>query len=451
MKYLKIAAVGLLVLLVVAFIVLWIGVDATGLGNTALSQLGIEGGMDASIEGAQFSLRHGLSLQGLEAAASTESGDMEAYIESLDVEVRWMPLLRGEVEILSLTLQSPRLSVMLLEEALQATAETPVEPEPAEPTSAVALRIDVVELQDAEIVVTVEGRPDALLTVEQLDVRLEDVTLDPTVMPPLLGVTGSGDATIGAAVVGSLQVDHATGRASLAAGRLEMTDVVATAPAGNLSVPRLMVDMTTAPTTLEMEMAADSIDLGVLAGYPEAQPLGDAALTATLSGSTGGALTGGGVFQLEPGGLPQSPSLTALDALLGTSLSSAVYEQATIHANPVPGGIRIEPFELLSSAVRLRGDGTLMEGQTLDMSMSVGIPRAAASAVNFTDTVLDVLTDEDGWVNFPVRVAGTVLEPSYGVDMDAVKALAAARARRSLMDEGGRRLGRILGGVCCGG
>jgi hypothetical protein len=319
------------------------------------------------------------------------------------------------------------------------------------PADVAPVRIASLELRDAVLGVNVEGQPKTVVLLEQLDAQLRDVSLNPASVPLVLGTTGSGVVTIGAAVVGSLRIDHATGRASLANGRIEMSEIVATAPAGNLEVPRLSVDMTAVPSTFEAEMHADSVDLGLLAGYPDVQPFGDTALTATLSGSTGGELTGDGTLRLAAGGMPQSESLSSLDSLLGTSLTSARYEEAIIEATPIPGGIRIQPFELFSPAVRLRGLGTLTGGQNLDLRLSVGVPRSAVKSISFSGLVLDGLTDAEGWVNFPVHVGGTVLEPSYEVDTAAMKSNAASRARRSALEEAQRRIGRVIGGsICCG-
>ncbi len=79
----------------------------------------------------------------------------------------------------------------------------------------------------------------------------------------------------------------------------------------------------------------------------------------------------------------------------------------------------------------------------------MGVPRATASTASFAGVMLDGLTDTEGWVNFPVIVSGTALEPNYAVDKDAVRRLAEDRARQSVEDEASRQIGRAIGRICC--
>jgi len=80
----------------------------------------------------------------------------------------------------------------------------------------------------------------------------------------------------------------------------------------------------------------------------------------------------------------------------------------------------------------------------------MALPRASLGTTSYTAVALDAITDSDGWTVFPVRVGGTVFEPAYAVDTEALRGQVEASGRRALENEARNRIGRALGGICCG-
>jgi hypothetical protein len=110
--------------------------------------------------------------------------------------------------------------------------------------------------------------------------------------------------------------------------------------------------------------------------------------------------------------------------------------------------ITVEPFDLVSEEVELGIDGLIGLDGPLDLTMRVRAPRDQIDLGEEAETVLDALTNDEGWVEVPFRVTGTFELPSVVPAWDdlgetAVDAAIDA-AKKKLEEEGLAGAARLL-------
>src|SRR5262245_46887598 len=103
-------AAGALALLALAAVFL-IEFDAPVLGQAALSRVGAALGPRATARAFRFRLSRGLALEGLEASSEYSGGRWSLAADTLVLDHRLWPLLRGRVEIERIVLKNPRLEL----------------------------------------------------------------------------------------------------------------------------------------------------------------------------------------------------------------------------------------------------------------------------------------------------------------------------------------------------
>jgi hypothetical protein len=92
--------------------------------------------------------------------------------------------------------------------------------------------------------------------------------------------------------------------------------------------------------------------------------------------------------------------------------------------------LRLQPFTLTGQSLRLGLDGTVEASGPIALVANVGVRRAEITPEReLSRQTLDALTDESGWMTFPVAVSGTADNPSIEPDMGAIKQAVAKAAK----------------------
>jgi hypothetical protein len=219
-----------------------------------------------------------------------------------------------------------------------------------------------------------------------------------------------------------------------------------TSQAGALAVKQLVVDASGEVLTYSLSAGADDVNPNVLLGIPEQDALGNGELTLEASGTGVGldGLSARGILHLADGGVPDIGPLSAVDKALGTSVVGARYKPVEVRFTMQGSAVDIEPFTLESELLKVSGGAKADLDGPLAGRMVVGLPRSEVSEdAGVARNVLDAITNDDQWLNIPVVIGGTLSEPAFGPDGDAIrKAVAEAgkQAARGAAQRGAARL-----------
>ncbi len=104
------------------------------------------------------------------------------------------------------------------------------------------------------------------------------------------------------------------------------------------------------------------------------------------------------------------------------------------------GRVHVRTFALAGPELQVTGTGSVgLDGGGLDARLAVAAPRRLASRLVRNARILDAVTDAQGWVKLPLSLKGSVRDPRYAMDAEALARMAAGvlgdRAR-SLLEEG---------------
>lgn len=105
------------------------------------------------------------------------------------------------------------------------------------------------------------------------------------------------------------------------------------------------------------------------------------------------------------------------------------------------GGVgTLQSFILNGPDLQATGKGTIgLVSRDLDLQLAVALPRKIAGKLIRDPNVLDAVTDPQGWTRLPLRLKGTVDDPSYGLDTEALSEVAAkalgGKAKKALEEK----------------
>ncbi len=165
-----------------------------------------------------------------------------------------------------------------------------------------------------------------------------------------------------------------------------------------------------------------------------------------LAGSSAGILSGR--LELEAAVSGQGPDLQALEADVSLQVQDGrlvnhplvvrfarlfrVDELETLNfysmeldAGARQGQARVRTFALAGPEIQVTGTGSVgLDGRRLDARLAVAVPRRLASRLVRNARILDAVTDDQGWVRLPLRLRGSVNDPRYALDSEALDRLA---------------------------
>ena len=433
--------------------------DAESLGREAIRRVNeIEG---VRLEADDVVLRpfSGLKLSNARAWIRVESGELAVSVRSLCLRHRLWPLLRRRLSVRSIYLEDPTLQLVSGPGEEKATrdrrdtARSQRQPKEAAESlvpaaSAVDVEVSVLQIQNGRVIIRQPGVAEPSTEVEGFDLTLSDLDFDPAA--GFEGLSGSGDFAALLIRAGDTQARDARGRWLMEEGRVTMTGVGFSTASADLEMRDLRADLSLDPFTYSLELEGD-IDLNTFVGAQSDRYLGAGvlALQAAGSGPDTKGLEGGGTVSLEPGKIPAPAVVQQLERLLGREiLTGRPYAGTKIRFSMADNVITVEPFDLVSEEVELGIDGLIGLDGPLDLTMRVRAPRDQIDLGEEAETVLDALTNDEGWVEVPFRVTGTFELPSVVPAWDdlgetAVDAAIDA-AKKKLEEEGLAGAARLL-------
>jgi hypothetical protein len=437
---LKIVLAVIVVLAATALVFLFTDWEAPVLGQKLIAIAGEAAGIELEAERVVLNLRKGLLLEGIVASSEADGESMTAVADLLQVDCALIPLIRGDIVVRRIVLQSPRVEVVSrdtngaaggADEGPSSRAQEPMEVDSASQASVdrqdrpKPVSIDELAILDARFVSRVEGVGTVETVIEELDFELFDFKIDESAASAVLGTTGHGRLTASGVRLDDRALSDLVADLEADRGRYLMTNVEAvTARSGRIEIERVELDMGQDPYRYRIEASVPELDLDAVLTDIDAPGLGRATLTLDATGE-GPGLSGAVaemVIELGDGTLPSVEMLAALDRFLGTTLDSAPYEGTEIRLSLVDGLLEVEPFEIVSGIAKLGIGGTVELDGDIDLKVPVGLPRDAFQRDDVPADVLDSLTLHD-WLTIPLAVTGTVGDPVFGPDMDVVREL----------------------------
>jgi hypothetical protein len=368
-------------------------IDSPRLGRALLDRAGAATGATLSAERFRMKLSRGVILRGVRASAPLPSGRVEAEIEELVFEARWLPLLFGRAEVTRLRLLRPHVRL--------ADARGRPAPSPGTSTPAGALLVRRLTIEDGRLEMPARG-----ISVQDVDValRLEDGVLRTE----------------------SLAFSTPEGRFT---GALEA---------------RPFAD----PLAYTLRLEGRPLDLNA-AAPPGGGRLGPATLKVEARGvgAEPRGLRATGTLALGAGTLPAAPLLVKLEQALGrTPVVGAGYEPAVARYRVEDGRVFLEALALRSGRLEVNVSGWSDLDGRVDLAAVVRAPRDGVQLAGVSAAVLDALTDPEGRVSIPVRVTGVrpqlVVRPDAGAMLATAGRAAGSKAREAALSLGERLLGR---------
>jgi hypothetical protein len=451
---------AVVVLLVGALVVfLFTDWEAPVLGQKLVAIAARAAGIELEVDRVAVNLRKGLLLEGVVASSQAEGEVMTATIDLVQIECALISLIRGDILVQRILVESPRIEIVSRDLGGGWNDEAVSEEPPSKSTAATADELDIADrpkpatidelsITDAYLISRTEGADASETVIESLDFRLIDFVLDAAAPSAALGVTGSGRLRASGMRFDDRAIGGVRARLEADDGLYLLSDVeVSAGQSGEIEVERVELDLGQDPYRYRVTASARDLDLNAFLTDIDAVGLGSASLSLDAAGE-GPGLAGAVVemvIELADGTLPSVELLSSIDRFLGTSLDSAPYQGTEIRLSLVEGLLEIEPFELVSGVAKLGIAGTVELDGEIDLKVPVGLPREVFQREDVSEEVLDALTSRD-WMTIPLAVTGTVDDPRFGPDMDAVRELT-RRLADSAKDAARTRIRSELQGV----
>jgi len=250
--------------------------------------------------------------------------------------------------------------------------------------------------------------------------------------PPEVPVEAKGDVEIGRLEAGGLAVEPFQAHVELAGGRLRVDPLRAGVYEGELAAI-LDVDLAEPGPAFEAEVNLDGTRLGKL--LPAISPglantvTGVLSLSARLSGRGGDpeALAADVRAEAKDGRILNHPLVDRFAELFRVKeLRTLNFYTLKLDAGAQDGVGTVRSLVLRGPDAQATATGTLgLVDRRLDLRVAVAVPRRLAGRLVRRAEVLDALTDEQGWSKVPLRLSGTLEDPSYGLDTEALARMGA--------------------------
>lgn len=453
---------GLLAALAMAAL-FFVEFDSPALGRAVLERANAATGLTMQARKFSLSLWRGVVVQDLEAKGALGASDLEARCSRLVLQHRFLPLLRGRVAVSGVLLDSPQIELRERKAAKRSSPASVPQPkaganaEPAGEASAgggapgggpsLGLEVSEIRIENgAASSYTRESKKPAV-AVSGLNLVLRQVAFDPKALTPLHGLSARGHLETSQLVLDATKIERLEGELQLGGGRFEVPELSFESEQGKFRAS-LVVDFNRTPLGYTLKLQGDPLDTNAVlsAGGKGSFGPGRLDFQAEGSGTDSRAVKGKGVLKLQPGTIPSTPVLAAVEKSLGrTALVGARYQATEARFRIERNRVLLEPFQLATeqAAIRLSGWADL-EGP-LGLQLTLRTPREGLKIKEVRDEVLDALTDDQGWVSLPFKVSGTSAEPSVAPDGQALMAQAKQGAQKVATDKASEELKSFLG------
>lgn len=439
------------VVLVVAGFLLTKDYDSPELGQKLLNEVGTATGVEMTATGFRFNLFKGVELDNVTASSSTPGRELDFTLDQLVFEHRIMPLLSGTVAIDRVVLEHPQFE--LVETPSQAEPATPAEQ--AEPTESTipaadgdggfALDVKQILVRDGSIVMrnTDTGSENRVVG---LDFTMENLQFDPTA-ESLAAISAGGELTVEAVNAGALALVDVESRFQLASAVFDLSELVFTTTHAKFAA-NANVDFNPVPFAYTMTATGEPLDLNGMVGATDGFGPASVQLDADGEGADTKDVGATGGLKLAAGVFPDVDILSGIDQALGKQVVvGAEYEATELSFVLENNVMRLAPFRFTSEFARLDLDGTVDLTGPIDLGLSVATPREGIEIEGATSTVLDVMSDDAGWVPIPMSITGTLEKAKVRPDAKALMAQAGQGAKREVTEKATEAVGEALGGL----
>lgn len=453
-KIVKIALVGLICLIAIGAVALTMDYDSPELGK-ALLRRASSSDLEITAEGFQLNLLRGLKLEDVQVHSRMPGGSLDATADTVILEHRLGPLLRGEILIEQIVLEKPTVemvSAAAAEEsqapATEVEAADPATEDTADETAGSDLKLEIrrFAIVDGTLISRVEGLDEPPTEIRGLDLELRDIVSDPGAPSLIQGLSATGELTADEVVSATTRGADARGDLRLEGGHILLTSFELPTDLGVFQLSELDVDLNTDPARYELKLAGDPLHTHMMLGGGGGS-FGSARLSLGLSGELSEELklVGLGSLTVTTGKLPDHAVLRAVEKLLGVPIVGKEYEAFAVDFKIERNLLIVDPFRLVTEELEL---ATLGAVGLFDESLSLELTALAAQELidvkEIPKEVLEALTDSDGRVNLPILVAGSQLSPSVAFNRSSWGKLVKKRVKKEVEKEVGKALGRLF-------
>ncbi len=420
------------------FLFLRAKLNPEALGEMLLEKVNAQEGLTMEAARFEVGIFSGLVLENATVTSTNESGSMNAQLSTFVVEYQLMPILKGELVIDRILIDSPTIEIVASASAADQEideAEEPAapatEPEPAEATSSSdgdgdgfspTLSIGELRINGASLTVRSAESTSPDLAVTGLDLSLDDFLFDTAAPQPILALRARGGISLQQVTAGELRLEGGRGELELAEGIVTITGLGISTPSADMEIQGLEADLGVPTMPFELTLTG-KVDLDQILEVEGGGSFGESTLELALSGEgpDPARAQGDGTLHVPDGQLPSFKALELIERLLGgPSVSGEDYLGPDIVFHLSEGTLVLDPFELGLERLRLAAGGWVELAGPIDLRAAVKAPRESVN-VKALDPFIDSLTDAEGWTAIPIVIGGTLEEPDVDVDLSSVK------------------------------
>jgi hypothetical protein len=319
------------------------------------------------------------------------------------------------------------------EAGAEAESEEPVVTEQEAPAESeegpgFALEVRQILIRDGVVVMKTRGEPGET-RVEDLDFEMQNLKFDPTA-ESLAALSADGELSIAQVLLGTSTLSDVRSRFQLASAVFDLLDLSFSTPHGEFA-GEMQVDFNLVPFVYTLTAEGNPLDLNSMVGASDGFGPGVVQLEAEGVGADTKDVKARGGMQLAAGEFPNVTMFTGVDQALGkTVLVGAQYEATEASFRLENNVVTLAPFRFTSEIARLDLEGTVNLEGPIDLGFAVATPREGLDIEGVGASVLDVLSDDQGWVPVPMSVTGTLEEPRVRPDSQALIAQAGSGVKR---------------------
>ena len=433
----KLLIVVVVLLAIVLFLVArdW---DSPELGQALLDKAGERTGIQMTATGFRFNLLKGVELAGVQASQKDEGREFSFTLDQLIFEHRLLPLLSGTVAIDRVVFERPQFE--LVESAEKpAGKEEPKKTKEKEPREegtptvtddgdGFALEVQQIVIHDGTFVMKKTGQ-DGETRIEELDFEMQKSKFDPTA-GSLVALSANGELSIGRVLIGTLTMTDVESQFTIASAVFDLLSLTFTTPHGKFA-GEMQVDFNPVPFAYKLNAQGDPLDLNSMVGASDGFGPGSVKLEAEGVGSDTKDVKASGNVLLAAGEFPAAEMFTGVDKALGKTVLVGTQYQATEAQFRLENNVvTLSPFQFTSEIARLDLDGWVNLAGPIELGFAVATPREGITIEGVGSNVLDVLSDDEGWVPIPISVTGTLEDPKVRPDSKALLAQAGSGLKR---------------------
>jgi hypothetical protein len=392
------------------------------LGNLAIAEVNRITGIELKAERFSLSLLKGLALEGVSATSRSSKGNVEFTLKRMLLEHKLTPLFSGTLAIEKLRLEN-----------LEARVNLPEKPESAEPefeaiessANETGLRLEVEEIRilNSNLLLTQKadaGQSKQEVKIQNFNLDLLDVVYDPKEGELSQAISGQGLLDIQKVWIEPNEFHDLRGQFRVARGLIDLDDLKLITDYGPLEAS-LAIDLNPVPFVYSLKTRGGPVDLNRLLKTDSGLGDGTIVLTGQGIGTDPESFDGEGSIDLEAGTLPEHRIFRMIESAIGgSSVSGAAYNAAQALFSISQNRIYLEPFRLESEQIGLGLGGWAEIEGGLDLKLALKTRRQGVRIERIPDRVLDLLQDDQGWINIPFQVSGTLEQPIVRPDTEAL-------------------------------